>query len=126
LPHGSGLGTSSILGACAIAAAAGAFGVSLDGRSLAHATLQLEQRLSSRGGWQDQVGGIYPGLKLATCSPRAPPSVEVRLLELSEPARVALDAHLVLAFTGKTRLARGLLEGVLRRWHGGSEEVDHY
>ena len=28
--------------------------------------LRLEQLMSTGGGWQDQVGGIIPGLKLIT------------------------------------------------------------
>ena len=57
LPHGSGLGTSSILAGTVCAAIAGALGRSYDSTSLLHLVLALEQMLSTGGGWQDQVGG---------------------------------------------------------------------
>ena len=33
------------------------------------------------------------------------------------PAPDVLDAHLVLAYTGRARLAKNLLQSVLRKWH---------
>lgn len=62
------------------------------------------------------MGGIYPGVKLGLCAAGAQPAVSARVLQLAPAARAALDAHLCVAFTGRTRLARGLLDGVLRAW----------
>ena len=55
LPSGSGLGTSSILAGCAMAALWSTMGLSYDNSSLYHAVLHLEQMLTTGGGWQDQV-----------------------------------------------------------------------
>ena len=55
LPHGSGMGTSSILGGCVLAAIAKCVGIGeLSHDYLFHAVLMLEQLLSSGGGYQDQ------------------------------------------------------------------------
>ena len=79
------------------------------------------------GGWQDQVGGLYGGVKLGSCPAALPVHVSVAPIGLDSAAaldmqgkeRVAalhslLDAHMVLLYTGKTRLARNLLQRVLR------------
>ena len=64
----------------------------MDHESLVHAVLKLEQMLTTGGGWQDQVGGLYPGVKVtraAACLPlRVMPDVlpvsDVFLRTLSE------------------------------------------
>src|SRR5690606_21178654 len=58
VPKGSGLGTSSILAATLLAALHAARGRRARTTELIEQTLLLEQRLSTGGGWQDQVGGI--------------------------------------------------------------------
>ena len=62
---GSGLGTSSILVGTVLAAVARASGKVFDEESLNHAVLELEQMMSTGGGWQDQVW---------TCVTRPPPT----------------------------------------------------
>lgn len=117
LPAGSGLGTSSILAGCAMAALWSAMGLSYDRSSVYHAVLHLEQMLTTGGGWQDQVGGIAPGVKLCTSSRGLP--LQVHSSELSVPAGFIekLSSHIVLIYTGRTRLARDLLQNVLRNWY---------
>lgn len=61
LPMGSGMGTSSILAACILTAIARAAGQICDKSSLVHEVLIVEQMLTTGGGWQDQVGGVFPG-----------------------------------------------------------------
>ncbi|KAJ1363751.1 hypothetical protein KIN20_023680 [Parelaphostrongylus tenuis] len=63
LPHGSGLGTSSILAAAVIRALWLLAGVNPSEKSVCHAVLMVEQLLTTGGGWQDQVGCLYPGIK---------------------------------------------------------------
>ena len=120
VPHGSGLGTSSILAAAVLAALAGAAGVEYDRASLCHMVLKIEQMLTTGGGWQDQVGGLWPGANVSSCAARLP--VAVRVLPVSAaPAAAAqlgafLGRHLFLVYTGQTRLAKNLLQRVLRQW----------
>ncbi|XP_072492684.1 L-fucose kinase isoform X2 [Notamacropus eugenii] len=117
LPHGSGLGTSSILAGAALAALYRTAGRTVGTQALIHAVLHLEQMLTTGGGWQDQVGGLVPGIKIGRSRPQLPLKVEVE--EISVPANFiqTLNEHLLLVYTGKTRLARNLLQDVLRNWY---------
>ncbi|XP_036604711.1 L-fucose kinase [Trichosurus vulpecula] len=117
LPHGSGLGTSSILAGAVLAALHRAAGRTVGTQALIHAVLHLEQMLTTGGGWQDQVGGLVPGIKIGRSRPQLP--LKVKVEEISVPADFIqiLNEHLLLVYTGKTRLARNLLQDVLRNWY---------
>ncbi|KAJ8252633.1 hypothetical protein COCON_G00219450 [Conger conger] len=117
LPHGSGLGTSSILAGALLAAVYLCTGRSFDTDSLIHAVLHLEQTLTTGGGWQDQVGGLVGGVKIARSRACLPLKVEVERLDLSEDFLLSLQQRLLLVYTGKTRLARNLLQDVVRSWY---------
>ncbi|KAI1904031.1 hypothetical protein AGOR_G00001500 [Albula goreensis] len=117
LPHGSGLGTSSILAGAVLAAVYRCTGRTFDTDSLIHAVLHLEQTLTTGGGWQDQVGGLVGGVKLARSRASLPLKVEVKQLDLSEGFLLSLQQRLLLVYTGKTRLARNLLQDVVRSWY---------
>ncbi|KAI5614886.1 L-fucose kinase [Silurus asotus] len=117
LPHGSGLGTSSILAGAALAAVYRCTGRSYDNKSLIHAVLHLEQILTTGGGWQDQVGGLVGGVKMARSHAMLPLRVDVEQLVLPSDFLNALQERLQLIYTGKTRLARNLLQDVVRNWY---------
>ncbi|XP_062317256.1 L-fucose kinase isoform X1 [Osmerus eperlanus] len=117
LPHGSGLGTSSILAGAVFAAVYRCTARTYDTDSLIHAVLHLEQMLTTGGGWQDQVGGLVGGVKLARSKACLPLRVEVERLPVSQDFLVLLNQHLLLVYTGKTRLARNLLQDVVRSWY---------
>lgn len=68
LPQGSGLGTSSILASAIIAVLWTATKRSFTKSDLIHATLYLEQVITTGGGWQDQVGGVSGGVNLGQSS----------------------------------------------------------
>ncbi|KAH8075072.1 hypothetical protein JL721_1063 [Aureococcus anophagefferens] len=118
VPTGSGLGTSSILAACLVAAIGGAADAAYDvdarRRDIVHDVMRVEQELTTGGGWQDNVGGVYGGAKIAVSPPRLPLTVDTTAVPM---APGLLDAHLVLAYTGRARLAKNLLQSVLRKWH---------
>ena len=108
LPKGSGMGTSSILGAATIAALLGR----ADAAELGELTLRLEREMSTGGGWQDQFGGMLPGAKLLTSAPGE--SQRVRIDELpSEWLAKLLRERGLLYFTGQKRMARNILRKVL-------------
>jgi fucokinase len=126
LPQGSGMGTSSILGGCALASIAKAVGrVDMEDEDhLIHSVLILEQLLSSGGGYQDQVNGLIGGLKTVTSrAGRLPLEISVERVDISPATCSQLNQRLVLAFTGKTRLAKGMLQNVLRRWARRTPEI---
>eukprot|EP01064_Diplonema_japonicum_P003742 TRINITY_DN12437_c0_g1_i1.p1 TRINITY_DN12437_c0_g1~~TRINITY_DN12437_c0_g1_i1.p1 ORF type:complete len:1026 (+),score=82.23 TRINITY_DN12437_c0_g1_i1:65-3142(+) len=116
LPVGSGLGGSSILGGVILAAIGSAIGRLYNKNVLVHAVLRLEQLLTSGGGWQDQVGGFFGGVKSCNSAPVLPLKVSTDTLTVPPAFLEKLCSHFVLVYTGRARLARNLLQGVLRRW----------
>ena len=108
LPKGSGMGTSSILGAATIAALLGEVNVDKVGEF----TLRLEQEMRTGGGWEDQFAGMTPGIKLMTSKPGTRQSITTVPVETS--AAEALRARSLLYFTGQKRMARNVLKRVLR------------
>jgi galactokinase/mevalonate kinase-like predicted kinase len=125
LPQGSGMGTSSILAATVLASVAKCIGIGeLEVDFLLHAVLMLEQLLTSGGGWQDQANGIIPGIKTIKSLPsQLPASISVQHVEVETSFKAELETRLVLAFTGKTRLAKNILQDVLRRWARSTNEI---
>jgi fucokinase len=116
VPKGSGLGTSSIL-ACTLLAALDAFRgrATPDLASLARRTTLLEQMMGTGGGWQDQCGGLHPGVKCATTSPGADQSPRVEPLRVGPRCRAMLQSRAILVFTGIQRVARDILHHVVCR-----------
>jgi len=116
IPKGSGLGTSSIMGAVLLAVINRIMGRSLSQDRLFYNVLRLEQELTTGGGWQDQIGGSIGGLKLVTTHAGLAPEATIRYV----PADV-LDPRLnggqtLLYYTGVTRLAKNILQNVVGRY----------
>ncbi|XP_053934485.1 L-fucose kinase isoform X2 [Cuculus canorus] len=110
-------GTSSILAGAVMASLYRAAGKAASTESLVHAVLHLEQRLTTGGGWQDQVGGLIPGIKIGRSKAQLPLRVEVEKIPVPDDFTQTLNNHLLLVYTGKTRLARNLLQDVVRNWY---------
>ena len=108
LPKGSGMGTSSILGAATIAALLGR----VDVAEVAELTLRLEQEMRTGGGWQDQFGGLVGGVKLLASKAGDSQSIAVSALPADWLAGLLKDRGL-LYFTGQKRMARNILRKVL-------------
>ena len=109
VPAGSGLGTSSILGATVLSALSEYFGLNWDKEEVCHRTLVLEQMLTTGGGWQDQYGGVYGGVKLLTTEAGIRQAPSVRFL----PEQVFTDNPCqVLFYTGLTRRAKDILSRI--------------
>ncbi len=113
-PKGSGLGTSSILGATLLGALSESCGLGWDARELFQRTMALEQLLTSGGGWQDQAGGIFRGLKLVETAAGLAQRPEIRWL----PTHLFGPAHanqtILLYYTGLKRVAKHILQEVVR------------
>ena len=108
LPKGSGMGTSSILGAAVIAALTRSRDIDEIGRL----TLKLEKAMNTGGGWQDQFGGLAGGVKTLRSSPGESQSVKVESLD-PEWLSMLLKERGLLYFTGQKRMARNILRKVL-------------
>lgn len=115
VPKGSGLGTSSILGAALLEALCRISGRKCTWEEIAGLTLRLEQEMRTGGGWQDQAGGILPGVKLISSQPGEPQRLSVRTLGASSRIAFAdfLKERALLFFTGRKRMARNVLFGVV-------------
>ncbi len=109
LPKGSGMGTSSILGAAVIAALLGR----VNPAEVGALTLELEREMCTGGGWQDQFGGIYGGVKLLKTKPGAKQDVSVEKIALPPQTLEELKSRSLLYFTGQKRMARNILRKVL-------------
>ncbi|HUV70101.1 MAG TPA: hypothetical protein VMW15_10595, partial [Terracidiphilus sp.] len=116
LPIGSGLGTSSILAATVIRALAVMSGRTLGDHALSEAVMQLEQRMTTGGGWQDQAGGIFPGVKLLTTGPGLLQRIRVQPVAWSDERQKEFCQRLVLYNTGIQRMAKDLLRQVVSRY----------
>jgi galactokinase/mevalonate kinase-like predicted kinase len=84
--------------------------------ALLEAVMQLEQRMTTGGGWQDQAGGIFPGAKLLIAGPGLRQRIRVQPVLWSESRQAEFCEHLVLYNTGIQRMAKDLLRQVVSRY----------
>jgi len=122
VPKGSGLGTSSVLGGAILAALARLLGRPLVLDELIRQVLQLEQMLTTGGGWQDQIGGLVSGVKCIESRPGLRPHPVIHQLDpflFADPASLAC---FTLFYTGITRLARNILAEVVDQVNGASKQ----
>ena len=122
VPKGSGLGTSSILAGACVKAFAEFLGENWDDSQIYDTVLNLEQIMSTGGGWQDQVGGLTPGIKFITSRPGIRQHLKVEKVEISEKTKQELQERFALIYTGQRRLARNLLREVVGNYIGGRKE----
>jgi galactokinase/mevalonate kinase-like predicted kinase len=114
VPKGSGLGTSSILASTILGALSEFCRLGWDRHAIAGRTLILEQMLTTGGGWQDQFGGIFEGVKLleSTAGFQQKPSVKWAPDHLfTNPASREL---ILLYYTGINRVAKTILQDIVR------------
>lgn len=122
VPKGSGLGTSSILSGAAVKGIGEFFGQNWSDEILYEKVLRLEQIMSTGGGWQDQVGGLTPGIKYITTKPGMIQNIKVEYVHLDEETKEELQERFALIYTGQRRLARNLLRYVVGGYIGGRPE----
>jgi len=128
VPKGSGMGTSSILGAALVKALLTVRdGREPDWKTVSALTLALEQKMETGGGWQDQMGALVPGVKLVTTAAGARQDIRVKTLDAAATRRFArfLKERGVLYFTGQKRMARNVLRGVLDFYGKNPEGIAH-
>jgi fucokinase len=142
IPRGSGLGTSSIMAGAVLACLGKLLDETADERrrtdderllavessapsftELFDEVLVLEQMLTTGGGWQDQVGGLVGGIKMATTGPGLPQRIRVESLYLTHETQAELADRLLMVYTGQQRLAKNLLRAVMGRWMARDPEM---
>jgi galactokinase/mevalonate kinase-like predicted kinase len=116
IPKGSGLGTSSIMGAVILAVIHRVMGRTLTQKELFHAVLRLEQSLTTGGGWQDQIGGAIGGTKIISTEPGLIPDAKIHYLPADVLDPKVNNGQTLLYYTGITRLAKGILGQVVGRY----------
>jgi len=114
VPKGSGLGTSSILAATLLATLGDLCGLSWDRNILFARALALEQMLTTGGGWQDQAGAIFRGIKLIETEPGLTQKPTLRWLPDHLFNHEYADKVILLYYTGLTRLAKSILYEIVR------------
>ncbi len=107
--RGSGLGVSSILAAAVVRGLLQLQGVDESPKIVANLVLVLEQIMGTGGGWQDQIGGVYPGIKLTTSSPGPQITLKVDPIEVSSELKLALQDRMVVIFTGQVLISSSML-----------------
>ncbi|XP_077248508.1 L-fucokinase/GDP-L-fucose pyrophosphorylase isoform X2 [Tasmannia lanceolata] len=116
VPRGSGLGTSSILAAAIVKGLLHIMEEDESNENVARLVLVLEQIMGTGGGWQDQIGGLYPGIKCTSSFPGKPLRLQVIPLAASPQLVSQLEQRLLVAFTGQVRLANEVLQKVVTRY----------
>jgi len=114
VPKGSGLGTSSILAATVLAALGDLCGLDWDRNALFARTLALEQMLTTGGGWQDQAGAIFRGIKLIETAAGLAQKPALRWLPPHLFGADYANRSILLYYTGLTRLAKNILAEIVR------------
>jgi len=102
IEKGSGLGISSILAGAIVKALLTFSGQKIDERQLTYPVLWIEQRLGIGGGWQDLIGGLFPGVKW-TVSEKGVISPVSEMLEFDDDFLQEMEQRIILWDTGIRR-----------------------
>lgn len=113
-PKGSGLGTSSILAATLLGVLSDSCGLGWDSAAIVKLTLAIEQMLTTGGGWQDQAGALYRGIKYIETVPGLGQEVSLRWVPDHLFDKQHSLAAIRLYYTGVTRMASGILREIVR------------
>lgn len=103
VPRGSGLGTSSILSAAVVKSLLQITDGDDSNENVTRLVLVLEQVMGTGGGWQDQIGGLYPGIKFTSSCPGIPLRLQVNPLLASTQLITELQERLLVVFTGQVK-----------------------
>lgn len=114
IPAGSGLGTSSILASTVLGALNDFCSLQWNKQEISTNTLVLEQLLTSGGGWQDQYGGIFHGVKLLESGRGFVQAPQISWLPDFLFTDPAYKPYHLLYYTGITRVAKNILGEIVR------------
>jgi len=114
IPKGSGLGTSSNLAATVLGTLNEFCALGWDKHAVAYRTLILEQMLTTGGGWQDQFGGIFEGIKLLETGTGIRQNPGIKWLPDQLFTNGETREMMLLYYTGVTRVAHDILGEIVK------------
>ena len=114
IPKGSGLGTSSILAATVLGALSDFCGFDWNQNEISNRALVLEQLLTTGGGWQDQYGGVLPGIKLLQTAKGSNQTPDIKWAPNFIFTKPENKSRMLLYYTGITRTAKNILGEIVR------------
>ena len=120
---GSGLGTSSILLSGCFIALNEMFCLGYDKEKILGMVFVAEQIMKTGGGWQDQVGGIFEGVKVTSSSAGLEQKLFVQEINASEKFRSFFEERVILVPTGQRHFGRFIVSDVLARYLEKDEET---
>ena len=123
IPKGSGLGTSSILAGACVKGIYAFLGTEIQENDLYNRVLCMEQIMSTGGGWQDQVGGLAPGIKMVTTEEGLKQKITCTPVRIADKTLEELNRRFAIIYTGQRRLARNLLRDIVGKYLGNEGEV---
>jgi D-glycero-alpha-D-manno-heptose-7-phosphate kinase len=113
-PPGSGLGSSSAMCVAMVALLKKYLGVHLGKYEMADLAFEIERKdMGIKGGKQDQYAAAFGGFNLIEFTAK---HTVVNPLRLEEWLVKELQYHLVLCFTGRTRMSEGLIDYQVERF----------
>lgn len=116
IDKGSGLGTSSILLGGCVAAISELFGLSCTYDDIVKMVFVAEQLMKTGGGWQDQIGGLLPGIKISTTSEGIEQIPRIHNIEASDKFKAFVKEKFVLIPTGQRHFGRFIVTDVVNRY----------
>lgn len=114
IPKGSGLGTSSIIASSLLGTLSNVCDLKWNKNEICYRTLALEQMLTTGGGWQDQFGGVFGGIKLVESNSGIQNDLTVKKLPSDLWTRQETKDLWLLYYTGVTRVAKHILSDIVR------------
>ena len=122
IPKGSGLGTSSVLSATILGTLSKICGLNWDETDIISRASTLEQMLTTGGGWQDQIGGLYRSIKIIETIPGLEQKPIIKWLPENLFSEQYANHTILLYYTGITRIAKNILSEIVKNLFLNSTE----
>jgi len=122
VPAGSGLGSSSTVCVALVGALAEYYRIPYTSYEIAYLAYHIEREdLGIKGGYQDQFAAVFGGFNLMEFGKNG--SVIVNPLRIKQDILNELHYHLVLAYSGKSRLSDRILDKQINRYVASPKEI---
>ena len=85
--------------------------------------MAAEQLMSTGGGWEDQIGALWPGVKYLSSAPGMRQRVSIQTLSLGKETMSELRRRYTLIYTGQRRQTKRILRDIMGGYLGNETEV---